>query len=89
MEYDFFSKIIGAGFISKGLVALGLLLVALGLASNFLRRYPWLYSWFGNLPGDFRYESEGTFIFAPLGSMLVLSAVVSLIVFLVRKMMGA
>lgn len=74
--------------ISKGLVALGLLLVTLGLASKFVRRYPWLYSWFGNLPGDIRYEGEGTFIFAPLVSMLLISAVVSLLVFLVRRIIG-
>ncbi len=75
--------------ISKVLIALGLFLVIVGFATRFLRRYPWLYSWFGSLPGDIRYEGEGTFIFAPLVSMLLLSAVVSLIVFLVRKMMGA
>lgn len=71
--------------IPKSLIALGLFIAAVGIASLFLRRYTWLYSWFGNLPGDIRYEGEGTYMYAPLVSMLVVSAFFSFAVFLVRR----
>lgn len=72
----------------KSLIALGLLLVALGALAWFLQRYPWLYSWFGNLPGDIRYEGSSGVVFAPLASMLLISAFLSGIGWLVRKFLG-
>lgn len=72
----------------KSLIALGLLLVVLGALAWFLQRYSWLYSWFGNLPGDIRYEGSGGMVFAPLSSMLLISAFLSGIGWLVRKFLG-
>jgi len=37
-------------------------------------------TWFGNTPFDFQYESKNTRVYAPIGSMLFLSIVISLIV---------
>lgn len=42
--------------------------------------------WFGNLPGDIRVERTGFRVYMPIASMLLLSAVLSLLVWLVRKM---
>ncbi len=61
---------------SKGLITLGLGLAVLGLALKFA---PWLLNWFGKLPGDIRYEGEHSFVFIPLTSMLLLSAVASIV----------
>ena len=36
-------------------------------------------SWFGNTPFDFKYEGDNTRVYAPIGSMLVLSIVISVI----------
>jgi hypothetical protein len=36
-------------------------------------------SWFGRLPGDVRYEGRRTRVYAPLGSMLLLSLILSLV----------
>lgn len=44
----------------------------------------WL-SWFGRLPGDIRIEGERTRVFIPLTSMLLISLVLSLVVYLVRR----
>jgi len=41
---------------------------------------------FGNLPGDIRIEKPGFSFYMPLTSMLVLSAILSLVVWLVRKL---
>lgn len=71
--------------ISKPLIVLGVLLIALGVLVPVIQRYPWLYSWFGNLPGDIRYEGKGSFIYAPIVSMLILSAVVSAIGYVVQR----
>ena len=39
-------------------------------------------SWFGRLPGDIRYEGGRTRVYAPLASMLLLSLVFSLMMYL-------
>lgn len=61
----------------KLLAAIGIVLVAVGLAVNYA---PWLISWFGKLPGDIRIEGEQRFLFIPVTSMLVVSIILTLIV---------
>ncbi len=72
----------------KSLIVLGLLFVALGGVAFFVQRYQWLYSWFGNLPGDIRYEGPSGVVFAPFVSMLILSAALSALAWVVRKIFG-
>jgi hypothetical protein len=45
-------------------------------------------SWFGRLPGDIRFESEGgrVQVFVPLASMLLLSVGLSLLIALLRRL---
>ena len=42
-------------------------------------------SWFGRLPGDVRYESDNLRIYIPIVSMLLVSLVLSLLFYLLRK----
>ena len=42
-------------------------------------------NWFGHLPGDIRYESERTGVYIPIVSMLLVSLVLSLIFYLMRR----
>ena len=57
-------------------IVAGVLLVAIGIAIAYA---PWVFGWFGKLPGDIRIEREnGVFLF-PLTSMLLVSVVVSLL----------
>ena len=65
------------------LIAIGVGLVVIGVA---LRYFPGLFSWFGNLPGDIKRETESATIFIPLTSMLVVSVVASLIFSLVSRL---
>ena len=44
----------------------------------------WL-SWFGRLPGDVHYESEHVRVYVPVVSMLLLSVVLSLLFYLLRR----
>ncbi len=65
--------------VAKIFFIIGAVLILFGFVALFVQRIPWIYSWFGNLPGDFRYESERTFVYVPLGSMLVLSIVLTIV----------
>jgi hypothetical protein len=56
------------------LIYLGIGLIIAGIAYKF-----GLLNWFGNLPGDIRYQSEHSFVFIPFTSMLLVSVVVSLL----------
>jgi uncharacterized membrane-anchored protein len=63
------------------LVALGLLLVAAGVLWPWLAKLPW-----GRLPGDISIEREGFSVHFPLMTSLVVSVVLSLLVWwLLRK----
>ena len=62
------------------LVILGVALVILGLA------WPWVEKLgLGRLPGDFRIEREGFSFYFPLTTSIIVSAVLSLLVWLLRR----
>ena len=48
---------------SNILILVGASLLVLGVV---LRYFPGLFSWFGNLPGDIRHETENTTVFIPI-----------------------
>lgn len=56
-----------------GVIVLGLLI------------YSGALSWFGRLPGDIRYKSDSVQIYVPIVSMLILSVVLSLVFYLLRR----
>ena len=60
------------------MIGVGLILVGLLIWSGSL-------SWFGRLPGDIRIERETVRVYVPIASMLVVSLVVSLALYLVRR----
>lgn len=44
--------------------------------------------WFGRLPGDIRIESDRTRIYVPITSMLLVSVVLSVVLGIVRRLLG-
>jgi uncharacterized membrane protein len=64
------------------LIAVGLAVVAIGLVARYA---PWLVSWFGRLPGDVRIERDGTRIYIPITSMILVSVVGSALLTLVVR----
>jgi len=68
--------------VGKTLMLAGAALLALGALLHFA---PGALSWFGKLPGDLRYESESTKLFVPITSMLIVSAVLSIALHLLRR----
>ena len=66
----------------KILIIIGFSLVLLGTLIYFLGDK---LSWFGNLPFDFSYKSKSTQIYAPIGSMIVISMILSIIMNILSK----
>ena len=64
----------------RALVILGIVLVAAGLAWPWLAKIP-----FGRLPGDIRIEGEHGGFFFPVTTCLVVSIVLSLILWIFRR----
>ncbi len=67
--------------------SIGLLVIVGGLFVAFagLLIYIGALSWFGRLPGDIRYESEHVRVYVPIVSMLLVSLVLSLLFYLLRR----
>jgi hypothetical protein len=66
--------------VSRFLIVAGLVLVVAGLAWPFVSKLG-----LGRLPGDFHIEREGFSLYLPLTTGLIVSAVISLILWLLRK----
>jgi hypothetical protein len=66
----------GPAIVAAGIVVVlvGLLVWAGGLG------------WFGRLPGDIRIERQSVHVYIPLVSMLILSVVASLVLYLVNRL---
>lgn len=66
----------------KIIVIIGIIVIIVGLVI-------WLFgdkfNWFGNLPGDIKVKKENFSFYFPFVSMIILSIVISLIVWLIRK----
>lgn len=64
------------------LIIAGLSLAVLGALLHFV---PWMLDWFGKLPGDIRIQSGQTRIFIPITSMIVISILISLVIYFFRR----
>lgn len=62
------------------LVGIGVVVVVIGLLA-----WSGGLSWFGRLPGDIRIEGENTRLYIPWVSMLLVSAVISLVLCFFRR----
>lgn len=67
--------------LGKVLVLFGVVLVAAGLAFMLLGR---MHLPIGRLPGDFLFRGKNTTVYFPLATSIVLSVLVSLVLYLIR-----
>jgi hypothetical protein len=66
--------------VGRWLILLGIVLVILGIA------WPWLAKLgLGRLPGDFYIEREGSSFYFPLTTSLIISILLSLLLWLLRR----
>lgn len=61
-------------------MVIGALILVVGALVRFA---PGMFSWFGHLPGDIRFEGDNSRVFIPITSMIVVSIGLTLIVNLV------
>lgn len=61
-------------------IAIGICVVVAGLLI-----YSGAFTWFGRLPGDIRIERQSVHLYIPITSMLLLSLVLSLLMYLLRR----
>lgn len=67
--------------IGKFLIILGLIILIVGLILTFVGRVPLI----GKLPGDLVIERRNFVFYFPLGTSILLSIIISLIVYLVSR----
>ena len=65
----------------RQLIILGLIIMAIGIMFSLAPRIPWL----GRLPGDIYIKREHFSFYFPLGTCLLLSLLLSLILWLFRR----
>jgi hypothetical protein len=69
------------GEMAKIIIVIGVVLVLIGLTILFLQKVPFL----GKLPGDILIKKENFTFYFPLGSSIVVSIIVCLILYLISK----
>ena len=65
---------------AKWLITIGIVLVALGVLWPVLVKL-----WLGSLPGDFKFERKGYTFYFPLTTSIIVSVVISLILWIFRR----
>ena len=65
----------------KWLITIGLIITVAGLFMTFAGKVPWL----GKLPGDISIRRENFSFYFPLASCILISVIVSFILWLLRK----
>jgi len=69
--------------IGKLLISIGFVILIIGLVLSYFKE---AIQWFGNLPGDFKWEGNHTKIYIPLMSMLLLSVLLNLIYYIFKHL---
>ncbi len=68
--------------LGRSLIMMGLLLVVIGLIVSFAPKLP---TWLGRLPGDISIKRENFSFHFPVVTCLIISAIISLIMWLLRR----
>ena len=66
---------------ARWFIIAGIILIAIGVL---LYIAPWMFSWFGKLPGDIRVEKENSKIFFPITSLIVISIFLTIVINVIR-----
>jgi hypothetical protein len=71
----------GMSGLGKMLIIFGVIMALAGVVLLLAPKIPWL----GKLPGDISYQGKGFTFYFPLGTCILLSILLSLILYLFRK----
>jgi H+/Cl- antiporter ClcA len=67
---------------ARWFVVAGIILIVVGAILHFA---PGLLNWFGKLPGDINIRSEGSRVFIPITSMVIVSIVLTIVLNLFNR----
>ena len=67
--------------LGKSLIVIGLVIAAIGLLLTLAGRVPWL----GRLPGDIFIKRENFTFYFPLATIIIISLILSLLLWLFRR----
>ncbi|MBT8123982.1 MAG: DUF2905 domain-containing protein [Gammaproteobacteria bacterium] len=65
---------------NKTIIYIGILIIAIGLLWPWITKLP-----LGRLPGDFAIKREGFQLYLPITTMILVSLVISLVLWLLKK----
>lgn len=68
--------------VGKTIILIGIIVIVVGIVIYFFADK---LRWLGNLPGDIRYENGNTRIYFPVVTMLIISLLLNLIGYLIKK----
>ncbi|HMA60034.1 MAG TPA: DUF2905 domain-containing protein [Halanaerobiales bacterium] len=68
----------------KFLIYIGLIIAFIGFLINTIEIN---FNWFGNLPGDIRIERENFKLLIPITSLLIITIILNLIIYIIRLFM--
>jgi hypothetical protein len=69
------------GGIGKILIIIGGIIIILGIITLIAGKIPFI----GKLPGDFSWKGKNWAVYFPLGTSILISIILSLIIWLIRK----
>jgi hypothetical protein len=69
--------------LGKTLIIIGVILIIAGLIIHFAGNKS---SWIGHLPGDIRIEKENFTFYFPISTMILLSILLTIILWIMRKL---
>jgi hypothetical protein len=67
--------------LGRALIVLGIVIVVVGAILVFFERVPWL----GRLPGDIHFQRGNWTLYFPLGTSILLSVVLTLVLWLIGR----
>lgn len=66
---------------ARWFIIAGVILIVAGVL---LYLAPWLFNWFGKLPGDIRIEKENSKFYFPVTSMVIISIILTIVINVIR-----
>ncbi len=66
---------------ARWFIITGVILIVIGVL---LYLAPWLFSWFGKLPGDIGIENKNSKFYFPITTMVVISVILTIVINIVR-----
>ncbi|MBE9535781.1 MAG: DUF2905 domain-containing protein [Proteobacteria bacterium] len=71
--------------LGKALIILGVIIILAGIVILLAPRVPFVGEYLGKLPGDIHIKKEGFSFYFPITSCIIISLVISLILYLLRR----